>query len=241
MLVTKNLSKFFDGFKALDGVSIEVEPNKLTLIMGPNGSGKTTLINTITGFYRADRGHVYFNGEEITNKPPHEIYKRGIVRTFQIPQPLKKLSVLENMLIAVDNPGEDIKECIFRRWEDREGEIVEKAFELLEFLGLDDLWNTEAWKLSGGQLKLLEVGRALMADARLIIMDEPLVGVNPNLAQSILDKLVALKRYTTFLIVEHRFEIISGHVDSIKVMVNGRIAEDGSDEYREVIEMLCFR
>ncbi len=239
--MTKDLSKFFYGFKALDGVSIEVEPNKLTLIVGPNGSGKTTLINTITGFYRADSGHVFFNGEEITNRPPHEIYKRGIVRTFQIPQPLKKLSVLENMLIAVDNPGENIMGCISRGWEKREEEIVEKASGLLEFLGLDDLWNTEAWKLSGGQLKLLEVGRALMADAKLIIMDEPMVGVNPELAASILDKFVELKRYTTFLIVEHRFEIISRHVDRIKVMVNGRIVDEGSEEFKEVIDMLCFR
>jgi branched-chain amino acid transport system ATP-binding protein len=240
MLVTKSISKFFDGFKALDRVCIAVEPNKLTLIVGPNGSGKTTLINIISGFYRADEGHVFFNGEEITNKPPHKIYTCGIVRTFQIPQPLKKLSVLENLLIAVDNPGERIKRCIGRSWEKREGEIVDKAFKLLDFLELADLWDMEAWKLSGGQLKLLEAGRALMADAKLIIMDEPMMGVNPTLASSILDKIMALKKYTTFLIIEHRFEIISRYVDTVYVMVNGRTAEEGSEEFKEVIRMLCF-
>ena len=240
MLVTKSISKFFDGFKALDRVCIAVEPNKLTLIVGPNGSGKTTLINIITGFYRADEGHVLFNGEEITNKPPHEIYTCGIVRTFQIPKPLKKLSVLENLLIAVDNPGERLRGCIGRSWEQREGEIVDKAFKLLDFLELSELWDLEAWKLSGGQLKLLEAGRALMADAKLIIMDEPMMGVNPTLASSILDKFMALKTYTTFLIIEHRFEIISRYVDTVYVMVNGRTAEEGSEEFKEVIRMLCF-
>ncbi len=241
MLVAENITKFFNGFKALDRVCTEVEPNKLTLIAGPNGSGKTTLINIISGFYRTDEGHVFFEGEEITNKPPHEIYRYGIVRTFQIPQPLKKLSVLENLLIAVDNPGEGIRGCIGRAWEKREGEIIDKAFKLLEFLEMADLWDTEAWKLSGGQLKLLEVGRALMADAKLIIMDEPMMGVNPTLASSILDKFMELKKHTTFLIIEHRFELISKYVDKLYVMVKGRTAEEGSEEFREVINMLCFK
>ncbi len=243
MLVTENLTKLFDGFKALDGVSMKVDAHSLTLIAGPNGSGKTTLINTICGFYKADGGHIFFNGEEITNLKPHEIRKRGIARTFQIPHPLKRLTVLENLLVAVtEHPGERLLRCMrCSAWERAEADAVEKAFELLEFLELDALWDTEAYKLSGGQLKLLEVGRALMSDAKLIIMDEPLTGVNPKLAHCILEKLVELKKRTTFLIVEHRFDIVAAYVDKVFVMVNGRLADEKSEAFREVIRLLCFK
>ncbi|RLI77712.1 ABC transporter ATP-binding protein [Archaeoglobales archaeon] len=242
ILKTKNLSKFFYGLKALDKVNIEVEKGKLTLVIGPNGSGKTTLINVISGFYKADEGQVLFNGNDITNKPPHEIHKHGVVRTFQIPQPLKKLTVLENLLIAEQNPGEMILNSLTKKWVEREGEIVEKAYNFLEFLGLDHLWDSEAYKLSGGQLKLLEVGRALMANAKLVVMDEPIAGVNPVLANNILDRITELKKQgITFLIVEHRLDIVLKYIDHIYVMANGRvIAEGDADEIlnnREVIEV----
>jgi len=242
ILKTNNLSKFFYGLKALDRVNIDVEKNKLTLIIGPNGSGKTTLINVISGFYKADEGQVIFDEKDITNKPPHEINKYGLVRTFQIPQPLKKLTVLENLLIAEENPGERILNSLLKNWVAKEEEIVEKAYSYLEFLGLDHLWDSEAYKLSGGQLKLLEVGRALMANAKLVVMDEPIAGVNPVLANNILDRITELKKQgITFLIVEHRLDIILKYVDHIYVMANGRvIAEGNADEIlnnREVIEV----
>ncbi|MEM3151663.1 MAG: ATP-binding cassette domain-containing protein, partial [Candidatus Bathyarchaeia archaeon] len=188
LLKTLNLSKFFYNFKVLNQVNIEAKKNQITLVIGPNGSGKTTLINTISGFYKADEGKIIFNTQDITNKSPNEICKLGLVRTFQIPQPLKKLTVLENLLIAEDF-GEKILESLKGSWIKKEEEIVEKAFQNLKFLNLDHLWNVEAYKLSGGQLKLLEVGRALMRNAKMILMDEPIAGVNPALAHSILERL----------------------------------------------------
>ncbi len=231
ILKTQNLSKFFDGLKALNKVNIEVSKNSITLVIGPNGSGKTTLINVISGFYKADEGKVFFENKDITNKPPHEINKLGLVRTFQIPQPLKKLTVLENLLVAAENPGEKILGSLKREWIKREEELVEKAFRILEFLKIDHLWDTEAYKLSGGQLKLLEVARALMRDAKLMVMDEPIAGVNPVLAENILSKLVELKeRGVSFLIVEHRLDIILKYVDYIYVMANGRVIAEGLED-----------
>lgn len=230
LLQTKNLSKFFDGLKALNKVSLEAGRNQITLVIGPNGSGKTTLINTISGFYKADEGKVFFEGKDITGKPPHEIYRLGIVRTFQIAQPLRKLTVLENLLVAEENPGEGILGSLRGSWARREEELAEKAFGYLEFLGLDHLWNTESYKLSGGQLKLLEVGRALMRNAKLLVMDEPVAGVNPALAHEILEKFVELKKMgVSLLLVEHRLDIVLKYVDYIYVMAGGKVIAEGDE------------
>ena len=227
ILETKNLSKFFDGLKALDNVNLAIQRNTITLIIGPNGSGKSTLINVVSGFYKATSGKVIFEGLDITNKPPHEIYKLGIARTFQVPQPLKKLTVLENLLIAERHTGEGILNCLSGKWLKKEEELVEKAFKILEFLKLDHLWDKEAYKLSGGQLKLLEIGRVLMINPKLVIMDEPLAGVAPSLAHTILNKLTELKDKITFLIVEHRLDIILEYVDYVYVMANGKVIAEG--------------
>ncbi|HIP63550.1 MAG TPA: ABC transporter ATP-binding protein [Archaeoglobus profundus] len=227
ILETKNLSKFFDGLKALDNVNLAIQRNTITLIIGPNGSGKSTLINVVSGFYKATSGKVIFEGLDITNKPPHEIYKLGIARTFQIPKPLKKLTVLENLLIAEKHIGESILNCLSGKWLKKEEELVEKAFKILEFLKIDHLWDKEAYKLSGGQLKLLEIGRVLMVNPKLVIMDEPLAGVAPSLAHTILNKLTELKSKITFLIVEHRLDIILEYVDYVYVMANGKIIAEG--------------
>jgi len=230
ILKTQNLSKFFDGLKALNRVNIGVERGSITLIIGPNGSGKTTFINTVSGFYKADEGKVFFEGVDITNKPPHEISKLGIVRTFQIPQPLKKMTVLENLLIATES-GESILNTITAKWMKEEKEIVERAFKILEFLKLDHLWDSQAQNLSGGQLKLLEVARAMMRDAKLIIMDEPIAGVNPVLSHDMLEKFVELKKLgLSFLIVEHRLDIVLKYTDHIYVMANGSVIAEGDEK-----------
>lgn len=231
LLKTKNLLKFFDNLKAINKVSIDVNKNQITLVIGPNGSGKSTLINSICGLYKPDGGEVFLNEKNITNLSPHDIYQQGIVRTFQIPQPLKTLTVLENLMMADENPGEKIFGSLQGKWIKKENELAQKAFQHLEFLGLDHLWNEESYKLSGGQLKLLEVGRALMKSAQLIIMDEPVAGVNPLLAHSILKKLVELKNMgLTFLLVEHRLDIVLRYVDYIYVMASGKIIAEGSEE-----------
>jgi len=231
LLKTLNLSKFFYEFKVLNQVNIEAKEKQITLVIGPNGSGKTTLINTISGFYKADEGKIIFNNQDITNKSPNEICKLGLIRTFQIPQPLKKLTVLENLLIAEDNFGEGILESLKGSWMKKEEEIAEKAFQNLKFLNLDHLWSVEAYKLSGGQLKLLEVGRALMRNAKMILMDEPIAGVNPLLAHSILERLVKLKREGfSFLLIEHKLDIVLNYVDYIYVMAAGKVIAEGDKE-----------
>ncbi|MEM3061124.1 MAG: ABC transporter ATP-binding protein [Candidatus Bathyarchaeia archaeon] len=229
LLKTKNLSKFFGRLKALDQVDIEIKRNQITLVMGPNGSGKTTLINTISGFYKADEGKVFLDGQEITNSPPHEIYTLGIVRTFQIPQPLKRLTVLENLMIAEKNPGEGVLGSLKYSWKRKEEELAERAFKYLEFLDLDHLWNVESYKLSGGQLKLLEVGRALMSGAKIILMDEPASGIYPKLAHELFSYFVRMKNELgiTFLIIEHRLEIALPYVDYAYAMSRGRMISEG--------------
>ena len=228
LLRTENLSKFFFSLRALDNVSLSARRKYVTLVIGPNGSGKTTLINTISGFYEADGGRVLLEDRDITNKPPHEIYRFGIVRTFQIPQPLKRLTVLENLMMADENPGEKIISGLRRNWVKKEEELAEKAFRYLDFLNLDHLWNAESYKLSGGQLKLLEVGRALMRDAKVIVMDEPIAGVNPALAHSILERLRNLKDMdVALLLVEHRLDIVLKYVDYVYVMADGKIIAEG--------------
>ena len=232
ILKTRSLSKFFDGLKALNRVNIVVDRQTLTLVIGPNGSGKSTFINTICGFYKPDEGKVYFEGKDITGLPPNKIYEHGIVRTFQTPQPLKKLTVLENLLIAEKHTGENVLNALrYGKWLKQEEELVEKAFRILEFLKIDHLWDRESYKLSGGQLKLVEVGRALMTNPKLIVMDEPIAGVAPALAHDIFRTFVDLKnRGITFLIVEHRLDIVMNYVDYVYVMASGQVISQGKPE-----------
>jgi branched-chain amino acid transport system ATP-binding protein len=241
-LATRKLAKSFGGLKALDGVSIDVARGSMTLVIGPNGSGKTTLINVVTGFLSADEGKVFFEGREITNLPAHEIFRRGLVRTFQTSQPLKKLTLLENLLIGNAASEEGVLKSFAGGWVKKEEELVEKAFSILKFLGMEHLWHERAQNLSGGQLRLLEVGRALMSEAKLIIMDEPIAGVAPALSHSILKKLRSLAAEgVSFLLVEHRLDIILDYVDWVYVMSNGRIAAQGRGaeilENPEVVEV----
>lgn len=227
---TQKLTKSFGELKALSEVSIEVK-NCITLIIGPNGSGKSTFINTVTGFLNADSGKVFFEGREITNLPPHEIFKWGIVRTFQTSQPLLKLTVLENLLMAEANYGESLFQSFSRSWLANEELLVKRAFSVLEFLGLEHLWNYQAKNLSGGQLRLLEIGRALMCQTKLIIMDEPIAGVAPDLSHIILKKLRELSgNGISFLIVEHRLDIVLEYADEVYAMAGGTVLAKGKNK-----------
>ena len=231
-LRTINVTKRFGGITALNSVNIRVEPDSIVMLIGPNGSGKTTLINVIAGYYKPDKGRVLFNGFDITGWLPHEIFKTGIVRTFQIPKPFKKLSVLDNLLLAVrSNPGESIINALFRaeKWKEKEREALQKAYDVLELLDLERVKHKKAAELSGGQLKLLEIGRALMAEPKLILMDEPVAGVNPSLAHEIMDHIVSLRNTLrlSFLIVEHRLDIVLDYVDKVYAMSHGKVISVG--------------
>lgn len=234
ILTVEDVRKTFGGLAALDGVNMQVKEGVITLLIGPNGSGKTTLINVVTGVFKPDTGQIRFNGTDIQGWPPHKVYEAGMVRTFQIPIPFLKLTVLENLLTAYrGNPGESFLKALWKRsWLAKEAEIVDFALHVLQLLRLDHLWNEQASKLSGGQMKLLEIGRALMSGARMIMMDEPVAGVNPVLAHEILAHTMDLrsKLGITFLFVEHRLEIALQYVDHVYAMDKGRVISEGPPE-----------
>ncbi len=234
ILRTDKLVKRFGGLIAVNEVSLGVKEKSITLLIGPNGCGKTTFVNTVSGYYKPDGGRVFFRGEEITGLPLHKTYEKGLVRTFQIPSPFLKLSVLENLLVAVRNhPGELFtKHLIVSSWKKYENEAIEKAFRIMEVLGLEEYWDKEPASLDAGALKLIEIGRALMSDAKMVILDEPIAGVNPKLAHHIFSYIVKLRETMglTFLIIEHRLDIALKYVDFVYAMHRGRIIASGTPE-----------
>jgi branched-chain amino acid transport system ATP-binding protein len=234
VLVIKGLRKTFGGLVALDNINLALKKGLMAVLIGPNASGKTTLINCVTGFYKPDRGKVWFMGKDITNWLPHKVYEEGLARTFQIPQPFQKLTVLENLLTAYKgNPGERLLKAPFRRsWAGEERKAIDMAFKILELLNLDHMWDRPAVHLSGGQMKLLEVGRVLMSGAKLILMDEPVAGINPTLAHEVLGYLLEIKKKLgiTLLIVEHRLELVLPYAEYVYAMARGRIVCEGGPE-----------
>lgn len=231
ILELNNVSKSFGSLRAIDDVSFGVGEKSVTILIGPNGSGKTTLINVVGGYYKPETGHVIYRGEDVTGFAPHEVYKCGIARTFQIPALFWKMTVLENVMVAKKgNPGEAFSKSLFKgAWRDVEGDTAEQAFRVLEEVGLVPVWDQLANSLSGGQMKLLEIGRALMSGATTILMDEPISGVNPTLAHSILSTLLGLREEygITFLFVEHRLDIALSYVDEVVAMAYGKILAMG--------------
>lgn len=234
LLDIQSVSKSFGGVKALDHVDVKVDEKQVALMIGPNGSGKTTLINVVSGFYPPDEGRVIFDGRDITALPPHQIYRLGLVRTFQIPSLFTRLTVLENLLVASRvNRGESFLKAPFTgSWLKDEEENLEKALRILQLLKLDHLWNSRASKLSGGQMKLLEIGRSLMSDAKMILLDEPISGVNPTLAHEIFTHILNLrsKLGLTFLIIEHRLDLALPYVDYVYVLAYGKLITQGEKE-----------
>ncbi len=234
ILQVQQIQKSFGKLQAIDGISFGLETNKITILIGPNGSGKTTLVNVISGFYKPDRGDVYYKSQRITGWAPHRVYRAGIARTFQIPALFSKLNVLENVLVAEKkNPGEGFLRAPIRGlWERPEEASTERAAKLLELLNLDRLWDKQASTLSGGQMKLLEMGRALMSGADVLLLDEPISGVNPTLAHEIFSTIARLSTElgVTFLIIEHRLDIALGYVDHVIAMAYGKIISTGSPD-----------
>lgn len=234
LLEVQDLRKAFGSLKALDGVNLEVEAKKVNILIGPNGSGKTTLINAVSGFYRPDSGQVIFDGKDVTGLPPYKMYDLGMGRTFQIPNLFWKQTVLENVLVAEKgNPGESFLRSLFKRqWVKAEAEATEKAMRLLTLLGIAKMWSSKAITLSGGQMKLLELARALMSGSRIILLDEPISGVNPTLAHEIFGRILKLRDElgVTFVIVEHRLDIALSYVDTVTAMAFGKVVAAGKPE-----------
>lgn len=226
LLAATSLVKNFGGIKAVDEAAIEVAKGSITGLVGPNGAGKTTLFNLLSNFIRPDSGRVVFDGEPIHHLQPHLITRMGMVRTFQVARALSRLSVLDNLLLAAQKQtGEKFWNTWWRQKEiaHEEKQNREKAFAILDSIGLTHMAQEYAGALSGGQRKLLEMGRALMTDPKLILLDEPAAGVNPTLINQICDRIQHWNRDgMTFLIIEHNMDVIMSLCDRVWVMAEGR-------------------
>jgi neutral amino acid transport system ATP-binding protein len=232
ILELENVSKWFGGATAVAGASFAVERGSITALIGPNGAGKTTLFNVVSGFSRPDAGRVRFDGIRIDGSPPHRIVRRGLVRTFQLTKTLTRMTVLENMLVAAPaQPGERLWRLLatpgaVRR---RERQAHEQARELLALVRFEHLAGDYAGVLSGGQRKLLELARALMAQPTMMLLDEPMAGVNPALGLQLLEhvRLLQRERGITFLLIEHDMEVVMTISERVVVMSGGTVIADG--------------
>jgi neutral amino acid transport system ATP-binding protein len=236
LLEVKRVVKVFDGLPAVDDASFQVERGTITALIGPNGAGKTTLFNVISRFQRADQGEVWFDGRRIDRWPPHEIVDAGLARTFQLTKILTKMTVLDNMMVAGrGQPGERLLRVVFtpRVVRNRERQIREQAMHLLNLVRLDTKAHAYAGELSGGQCKLLEFARALMTGPRMIMLDEPMAGVNPALGLELLGHVTKLRdeQGMTFLFIEHDMEIVMTISKTVIVMNEGKVISEGTPEY----------
>ncbi|MGC9009927.1 MAG: ABC transporter ATP-binding protein [Sulfolobales archaeon] len=215
----------------MDKVSIEVKEGSITGLIGPNGSGKTTLFNVISGVYKPDGGEVYFRGKRIDGLKPHQIYKMGLVRTFQIPRPFWGLTTYENILASGrDNPGENPLKALIRRiWVRKEEELSKKSIEVMRVLDMIKFARLRPAELSAGELKILEIARGLVSDPVLLMLDEPVAGVEPSFAHEIFRNIVRLRdEYgITFFIIEHKIDILFNYVEEVYVMDRGKIIARG--------------
>ncbi len=230
ILIADGVSRSFGGLTAVDVDHLEVPRGAITALIGPNGAGKTTFFNLLTGFDTPDSGSWEFEGESLSGIPAFKVAQRGQVRTFQLTKALSLLTVLENMKLgAKDQAGEKLWQSVFPfLWKSKEEEIEQKALELLERFKLIKLKDDFAASLSGGQRKLLEMARALMSEPTLVMLDEPMAGVNPALTESLLEHILGLKKEgMTVLFVEHDMHMVRHIADWVVVMAEGKIIAEG--------------
>ncbi len=232
LLEVRHLRRSFYGVHALDGVDLRVEAHRITGLIGPNGAGKTTLFNCISGVVPPDSGSVHFAGADITGWRPDRIVNVGLVRTFQIARGFPRLTVYENLLLYGDRqPGEHVWQALSRSpaARKREAELIDTAYRVAQRLNLVRVLNEPASRLSGGQKKLLEIGRVLMAHPQLILLDEPVAGVNPSLAREIAEHLRRLvDEGLTVLLIEHHMDTIAQLCDHVVVLAEGKNLAEGS-------------
>lgn len=238
MLEVQSLVKNFGGLRAVNNCSFVVQRAKITGLIGPNGAGKTTVFDLITGFCRPDSGKVIFRGAEITNLPPHRVFQKRICRTFQVPKEFGDMTVLENlMLVPEDQLGDRIWNPLFRPGAVRHQEslIRAKALDALQFVELVALSDEYAKNLSGGQKKLLELARTVMADPELVLLDEPGAGVNPTLMKRLANAIqnMCFQKGISFLLIEHDMDLVMRLCDPIVVMSEGvKLMEGAPEEIR---------
>ena len=232
MLALHTITVTFGGLVAVNGFSMSIPQGAITGLIGPNGAGKTTAFNVLAGRLKPDSGTVMFEGADITSLPPHARAQLGIARTFQLPHEFARLTVIENLMAAADaRLGESLINAVFRRarFFAEEQEIYERARKLLRFLGLTRVTLQQAGSLSGGQKKLMELGRALMREPRIVLLDEIGAGINRTLLAEIADMLLTLRveRGITFCLIEHDLDYVSKLCDSVYVMAGGSLLAQG--------------
>ena len=233
MIVVEDIHKHFGGFHAVDGSTLSIRKGSITGLIGPNGAGKTTLFNVIAGVLKPTSGRVTMEGEDITGLPPHELFHKGLLRTFQIAHEFSSMTVRENLMMV---PGGQSGEVLWNTWFRRgavaleEAELAQKADEVLEFLTIDHLAEERAGNLSGGQKKLLELGRTMMVDAKMVFLDEVGAGVNRTLLNTIGDAIVRLnqERGYTFCVIEHDMDFIAKLCDPVICMAEGKVLAEGT-------------
>jgi ABC-type branched-subunit amino acid transport system ATPase component len=234
LLEVRAVTRSFYGVHALNGVDLDIAPGRITGLIGPNGAGKTTLFNCISGTIPPDSGQILFNGQDIAGVRPDRITTSGLIRTFQIARGCARLTVRENLLLyGPSQPGERILPAILRPQSarSREAELQHRAATIAERLNLTRVLDNKASALSGGQKKLLEIGRALMAEPKLILLDEPTAGVNPTLARDIGERLREIAASgITLLLIEHQMDMIARLCDHVIVMAEGRRLTEGTFE-----------
>lgn len=245
MITVNNVAKNFGGIRAVDGVSLSIATGSVTGLIGPNGAGKTTLFNIIAGVFSPSSGTIHLDGEDVTGLEPHELFHKGLLRTFQIAHEFSTLTVLENLMVVPGHqPGEQLRHSWFNfaRVREVEAQNRERALEVVEFLEIDHLKDELAGNLSGGQKKLLELGRTMMVDAKIVFLDEVGAGVNRTLLKTIAKSIQRLneERGYTFCLIEHDMDFIARLCDPVIVMADGRLLAEGTIEEvknnEEVIE-----
>ncbi len=243
-LEVENVSKSFGGVKAVQGCSLSVEAGSITGLIGPNGAGKTTLFNMVAGAFPPDTGNIRLFGQDITGRPAHELFRMGLVRTFQIAHEFSTMSALENlMMVPPQQSGENLRTAwlkpgVVQREENR---VRARAEEVLDFLGLSHVRDEPAGNLSGGQKKLLELGRTMMTEARVVLLDEIAAGVNRTLLKSLTEAIRQLNREKgyTFFVIEHDMDLIAELCDPVIVMAQGSVMRVGRmEELREDPEII---
>jgi neutral amino acid transport system ATP-binding protein len=230
LLVIEGVRRDFGGITAVDVGHLEVGRGTMTALIGPNGAGKTTLFNLLTGFDRPDAGRWHFDGRELHRMPAHRVAQAGMVRTFQLTKALARVSMLDNVLLGAQKmPGERLWGAFVGGWREREARNTERAMELLEEVRLVDKRTDDAGTLSGGQRKLLELARAVMAEPTMLMLDEPMAGVNPALAEFLVERIAALReRGLTVLYVEHELDVVMALSDRVVCLAQGRVISEGA-------------
>ncbi len=232
ILSIRGLTRDFGPFRAVDGVSLDIRAGSITGLIGPNGAGKSTLFNLLTGMLKPTSGTVTLNGQDVTGLAPDRLFAMGLGRTFQIPRPFARMSVLENVMLAPKGQrGEGILGPFLAaaRVREEEARIRRRAMEVLGFVTLAPLADHPAGKISGGQMKLLELARVLMGAPSVILLDEPAAGVNPALTRILIDKIEELNRAgTTFVIIEHDMDFVMSHCDPVIALAEGRVVFQGT-------------